>query len=309
MMPNALSLHEFLQMDADIYFSQKPSFVESGLIVRQKIMDSRLLDLEGFESVSTYFDFCPQLFPTAKHTHLNGEWPRRGWQRNANGVRQSGCVNQFENGQWKCMELVSATSPGAKNVSAPVLSKSATTSAPKQNQVSGPRSKMHLILLAKNNQLPFQLPTEPWSELEYVIGPVKSKIVTSEEGLTFVFDLGQYESTQSASAICEVMAGRIPAPGPELSYGLSPKPRIKLQVLVPIMTGESERIVEFALAQTADLAIDLFRVGIASDRLLDPPLEVLEKFGLNPKSSKTSSGSASINWDDEFAGTKILFNL
>ena len=335
MMPNALSLSDLLQQDAQGYFSKMPQSnadskgasgarpVAPAVQARLKIMNSKLLDLEGFERVGSYFDFCPQMFPTKTHDHLNGEWPRRGWKINDQGIRESGCSPYFINGQWKCLKIHQpAQLKEASPISESRSSSTDSTSTPRTRVAkktqpmrinpeldNDSRAKALLIGLSDQRKLPFQLPAEPWSDVEYKIGPVKAKISTSAQGLTFRFDLGKYENTQFAGAICEVMSGRIPSPGPTLSYSLQPKPQITLEVQVGIALGESERIVEFALGQTADLAIDLFRVGIASEYLLEPGQDELIRFGLMLNNPKYSGTPASSNWTNEFAGTKILFNL
>jgi hypothetical protein len=337
MMPNALSLSDLLEEDAKHYFSslipasddsdtnKRVKMVPKGVTARRKIAESKLLDLEGFERVGNYFDFCPQMFPTETHVHFNGEWPRRGWKIDSEGTRESGCTPYFINGQWKCLKI-KMPPIAIKKVAAPPRA-----SGSSQEQTTGPRrrvaKKAHsgtgtkpkrqdelrtknlLIELSNQGKLPFKLPAEPWSDVEYKIGPVLALISCTSTGISFRFDLGRYEDTQFASAICEEMSGRIPAPGPTLSYSLQPQPQITLKVEVAIPEGQGERIVEFALAQTADLAIDLFRVGIASEYLLDPTQDQIIKFGLMPNSPKYSGTSASRHWADEIAGTKILFNL
>ena len=326
MMPTALSLSDHLQQEASYYYSKHSSNeqplsnsggakrVPTGLISREKIMDSKLLDLEGFEIVGGYEDFCPQLFPEVRHKHHNAEWPRRGWQRNSQGGRNSGCDTYFENGQWKCLKagqqkkVVKAKSPR-------VPAKKSTTTNPstsietKQAQASDPWSKNLLISLAASNKLPFTLPPEPWFQANFSIGPVPAQVITMPDGLTFIFDLGKYESTQSANAIVEVMANRNSIPGSKLSYSLEPKPRIKLEVKLSVTLGESDRIVEFALAQTADLAIEQFKIGIISDYLLEPNQNDLIKFGLVPETSANAGSVACSNWTNSSAGTKILFRL
>jgi hypothetical protein len=336
MMPNALSLSELLEEDAKHYFSRliptsdegdpkkRAKIAPRGVTARRKIAESKLLDLEGFERVGGYYDFCPQLFPTNTHVHFNGEWPRRGWRINDLGFRESGCSPHFINGQWKCLKVREPTRPKKKASPIAETRSSSTDSTSKpvkrvakkvQPKPINPelsndsRTKTLIIELSNQGKLPFQLPSEPWSDLEYKIGPVNAEISCSAQDITFRFDLGKYENTNLASAICEVMSGRIPAPGPTLSYSLQPQPRISLEVKVVIASGESERIVEFALAQTANLAIDLFRVGIASGYLLEPAKDQLIKFGLMPNYSVNSGKPASINWENEFAGTNILFNL
>ena len=287
-------------------------------------MNSKLLDLEGFERVGGYYEFCPQMFPAVPHDHFNGGWPLRGWKINDQGIRESGCSPYFVNGQWKCLKIKEPARPkkaatvardqvgsSAKSSSIPVkrVAKKAQPGRANSEPTVESRAKALLIELSNQGKLPFRLPLEPWSEVEYEIGPVGALASFNSTGISFSFNLGKYEDTRFASDICEVMDGRIPAPGPKLSYSLQPQPQITLKVDVPIGFGESERIVEFALAQTADLAIDLFRVGIASDYLLNPTQDQLIKFGLMPNSPKYSGTPASRNWADEIAGTKILFNL
>jgi len=337
MMPNALSLSDLLLQDAEGYYSKTPpSNVDSqgptgaqpvapAVQARIKIMNSKLLDLEGFERVGGYFDFCPQMFPTEPHEHFKGGWPLRGWKINDQGFRESGCSPYFVNGQWKCLKIKEPSRPKkvstvasdqasslAKSSSIPVkrVAKKAQPSRRVDSEPNGDsRAKALLIELSNQGKLPFKLPAEPWLDVEYNIGPVLALISCTSTGISFRFDLGRYDDTQFASAICEVMSGRIPAPGPTLSYSLQPQPQITLKVEVAIPEGQGERIVEFALAQTADLAIDLFRVGIASEYLLDPTQDQIIKFGLMPNSPKYSGTSASRHWADEIAGTKILFNL
>ena len=336
MMPNALSLSDLLQQDAEAYYSKtqrsnvdshKPTgvrLVAPGVQARIKIMNSKLLDLEGFERVGGYYEFCPQMFPAVPHDHFNGDWPLRGWKINDQGIRESGCSPYFVNGQWKCLKIQEPARPkkaatvardqvgsSAKSSSIPVkrVAKKAQPGRANSEPTVESRAKALLIELSNQGKLPFRLPPDPWSEVEYEIGPVGALISCTATGISFRFDLGKYEDTEFASAICEVMAGRIPAPGPKLSYSLQPQPQIALKVDVPIGLGESERKLEFALAQTADLAIDLFRVGIASEYLLDPTQDQLIRFGLMPNTPKYSGTSASRNWTDEIAGTKILFNL
>ena len=336
MMPNALSLSDLLQQDAEGYYSKtQRSNVDSqkstgvrpvapGVQARIKIMNSKLLDLEGFERVGGYYEFCPQMFPAVPHDHFNGDWPLRGWKINDQGIRESGCSPYFVNGQWKCLKIKEPARPkkaatdardqvgsSAKSSSIPVkrVAKNAQPGRANPEPNVESRAKALLIELSNQGKLPFQLPAEPWSEVEYEIGPVGAIASCNSTGVSFRFDLGKYEDTEFASAICEVMSGRIPAPGPTLSYSLQPQPQIILKVEVAIPVGQSERIVEFALAQTADLAIDLFRVGIASEYLLEPARDQLIKFGLMPNSPEYSGTSASRNWANEIAGTKILFNL
>jgi len=185
----------------------------------------------------------------------------------------------------------------------------------RESQTSLPAKRL-LLALSKEDKIPFKLPAEPWTQVSYMVGPISANFSVSDVGLEFNFDLGQYSSTTNSNAVGEVMVNRIPDAFPRsmISCGLQPQPRMTLNVQVPVNPGDGQKFIEFVLAETADVAINLLKAGFESGHLLSPSKSELMQFGLTPPTADHSSDpsairSASINWANEFAGTKILFNL
>ena len=150
------------------------------------------------------------------------------------------------------------------------------------------------------------LPLDDWTQLTYPVGPIEGRLRINEGLLRFEFFLGKYSNKVSGSVLATKMSRAIPAPGPSVSSSLSPQPILELLVDVHLGIDNAFMIARIAIAQTADLAIDLLKVGISTGQLLDPTSSALSDFGLIKPSFLGQRGHQSRNWKNGSAGSGLL---
>ena len=151
-----------------------------------------------------------------------------------------------------------------------------------------------------------KIPIGDWTQITYPVGPIEGRLSIYEGSLRFEFFLGKYSNNVTGSVLATKMARAIPAPGPNVRSSLSPQPILELSVDVQLGFDNAFMIPQVAIAQTADLAINLLKIGITTGNLLDPTPTVLSEFGLLKPSLLGQRGHQSRNWKNAFAGSELL---
>lgn len=151
-----------------------------------------------------------------------------------------------------------------------------------------------------------ELPSGDWMQLRYRVGPIEGRLTLHEKLLCFEFFLGKYSNKVSGSVLATNMAQAIPAPGPSVRSSLSPQPILELSIEVPLGLDNAFTIARIAIAQTADLAINLLKVGISTGQLLDPTSSQIGEFGLCKPTLFGRQAYQSRNWNNTFAGSEFL---